>query len=204
MLEWDNKNTIENSLVNWIDLKINSLVNEIEKDFRFKWNTLNELFDFKLVKWKEDVNFDSVNLLSDLHYEIERKNKIWDIKSSNELSLTKEETKVLADKIFEIRKLTNDIHNWINELKKELQIENEIFSAKDMLTSKLYSKNTLNRIENPQNFKDHIDGLLIWLVEFWSLWVKLSYDIIKWLILSIYHISLLLRWKERYETNIKI
>lgn len=192
---------------NNIDWKINSLVSQIEWEFKFKWNTLNNLFSFKLTKWKEETLEDSQDFRNALIEEIQKKANLWEISWNDSQDLSEKQYEALANKIIEVKKLTKEIQSGIEELRAEMLNEDfkEIqLTSSHLLTKWLYKPETLKKVDNPENFSDELVWLLVWVVETFTVLWKWWYDISKWIVLWLYHLIEIVRWKSELDTKIKI
>jgi len=203
----ENSKSVEKLKNSQIDSKINSLVSQIEWEFKFKWNTLNNLFSFKFKLGQEETINDSQEFRNALIAEIQAKANSWDIISNNDDELNQVKYEALANKIIQIKKLTLEIQSWIEELRAEML--NESFKELQLTSSSLitkwwYSKKTLQKVDNPENFADELRWLLVWIVETFVILGKFWYDLVKDIILSVYHLIELIRWKAEFESNIKI
>lgn len=190
-----------------IDFKINSLVSQIEWEFKFKWNTLNSLFSFKLQKGQKGTIDDSQEFRNALIAEIEAKANSWDIASNNDDKLTQAKYEALASKIIQIQKLTAEIQTWIEELRAEMlnkSFEELRLTSSSLITRWWYSKETLQKVDNPENFANELIWLLVWTVETLTISGKFWYDLIKDLVLSVYHLIEIIGWKAKFESNIKV
>lgn len=181
----------------WIESKIYSLMNEIKKEFKFKWNTLEQLFNFKLSKNKIEVIESSNNFRNALIAEIEKMSNSWDIVLNNDAKLTWIKYETLANKIIEINELSKEIKAWIQELRAELLNETSL-SSNSLLTKWFYSKNLLQKIDNPKNFKDELIWLWVASIEVIAVVLKFWYDIWRDFILFPYHIIQILKWEVKY------
>lgn len=201
------KSSAEKLAKNNIDWKINSLVSQIEWEFRFKWNTLNNLFSFKLTKWKEETLEDSQDFRNALIEEIQKKANLWEISWNDSQDLSEKQYEALANKIIEVKKLTKEIQSGIEELRAEMLSEDfkEIqLTSSYLLTKWLYKPETLKKVDNPENFSDELVWLLVWVVETFTVLWKWWYDISKWIVLWLYHLIEIVRWKSELDTKIKI
>lgn len=191
----------ETAWFNPIETKINIVMNEIENEFKFKENTLESLFNFKHQKAKNETFLSSNEYRNALIKEIEAKANSGEITSTNTEILSNAKYEVLANKIIEINKLTQEIQSGIQELRAELLKDSfkEIsLWSNSLITKKWYSQNTLTRIDNPETFSDNLLGFSIGTIETIAIIWKFWYDIAKDFVLSPYHLVQIMRGKAKY------
>ncbi|MDD5769932.1 MAG: hypothetical protein PHE25_03110 [Candidatus Gracilibacteria bacterium] len=194
----DGRKGLEGLTQSGIDTKINELTSEIEGKFNFKQGTLSRLFDFKFQIGGEEVKKDSKEFRNALLEEIKSKAEAGEITLASSEKISTEEYNILADRIISINKLTDDVKSGIDLLRADL-LKDLKLDTKGMLTAKYYNPETLAKIDNPKNFVDHLEGLLVGTVETIAVLGKLGYDIGKGLVLAIYHLILLLRGKAKHD-----
>lgn len=186
-----------------IESRINRVMNEIEKEFSFQWNTLESLMTFKLKKQKQFAIENSVEYKNALIQEIKLKADSGEITAQNETeTLSQAKYEVLASKIIQINKLTQEIQSEIQSLRADFlkdSLENFQMGSNNFITKKWYSKETLARIENPQNFSDEILGFTLSAIDsIVTIW-KFSYDVLSGVVLSPYHMVQIIRGKAKYD-----
>lgn len=191
----------ETAWFNPIETKINTVMTEIENEFKFKENTLESLFNFKLQKARNETHLSSNEYRNALIKEIEAKANSWEITSSNTEILSNAKYEVLANKIIEINKLTQEIQSGIQQLRAELLQDSfkeiSLWSS-SLITKKWYSPETLARIDNPETFSDNLLGLGIGTIETFAIVWKFWYDVTKDFLLSPYHLVQIIRGKAKY------
>lgn len=195
----DLRNNIESN-TSTPDKRLIELFAEINSKYLIKWDLLTKLLDFKKEIQKDEAISASLDYQKDLFEEIKSQAEKWEISHINsQEELSQEELRALSHKIIEIQKLKTEIQNWLNELRVELNKASIVFSPQNMLTSSWYSKETLERIENPRSLKDNLYWWAIALIETWAIFWKLAYDWVKWVIFSIKDLANLIKWNAKYD-----
>lgn len=72
------------------------------------------------------------------------------------------------------------------------------------LSKKILPSSFRNRAINPQSISDQLAWIWVWIIDSWEAIVIFSYELWKWIILSPYHLYLLLSWKWNISKNLKI
>ena len=80
-------------------------------------------------------------------------------------------------------------------------LEEEIFDPEKNthpLTKNFIKEDLRSRIKNPQNFSDELIGAGIWIIDSSEAVILFTYALGKWILLTPYHIYLLLVWKAEF------
>jgi len=110
----------------------------------------------------------------------------------------------LAEYVLSLTKLKEESKKWIESLKAEISKEllNEIFwdsvKNEDLLIWK-YSKETLERLNNPKNFRDQMLWAWIWISESLAQTLKIVYDLLKWWLKLPLDLIKIIKWEAKYD-----
>ncbi len=104
----------------------------------------------------------------------------------------------------EISRAKNSIENLskkkIESLKKGLEKKDYAPEKHEYhISKKLFWSNILTRVQSPQNFWDHVIGLGLWLIDSTEAIILFTYSLSKWILLTPYHIYLLIVGKVYYD-----
>lgn len=177
----DNKKNLEN--------RISSLENQIIEQYRIPYARLTELATFSAEKWKEELRAE---------LEADFKNRWEQIANYDDLSSKIQELWELKKSLIERTKAE------ILWLKEWIEISSDFNNPKKLLVSKIISKETLNRCENPQNMWDQILWLWVWTLESIAIAWKFSWEVCVWIAKAPYHLWQLARGKWEYDWTKKI
>lgn len=172
-----------------LDKKINALENQIATLYWVEWSRLPQLVKFLSEKWRE-------SLKEELKKELSR----WETLVNSQVNYD-----ALADNFEELlrlkEKLKKETKSSIEWLNTELQRNTEISSwlANPTLASKIFSKETLKRCQNPQNIWDNLVWLWVWVIETWMIAWKTVWDICVWIVKAPYDLYQIATWKAKYE-----
>ncbi len=177
------KEALKKSEAFWFEKKIhiestkllNNLAQEIAKEFGISVSEAKKLIE----SW---TNTNLENLKSQIG--------IW-----NNIDAAKFHSAIntAKDKIASLSK-----HN--REQLKEL-LESDAFTPEThphILTASLFSKQMLERGKNPKNFSDQCIGTWLWLLDSSEAIILFLYGLGKWILLTPYHLYLLIRWKGKF------
>lgn len=154
---------------------LNKLASEISHEF---WIDLNEAK--RLISW--DINDDLSVLKNNITGNNIDSNKLqWAIsKAKSQIEdLSKKHRENLKNSL-DRGSYTPEKHNYTS-------------------SRKIFSEELVNRAKNPKNYKDQIIWFAIGCIDSGEAVIIYSYEFSKWILLSPYHVYLLLSWKWEYK-----
>lgn len=161
---------------------LNKLAREISQEF---WLTLWEV--------KNLISWDTSGGLEEL------RSHIWTPTSAIDLPKLKETISWAQNSIEQLSKKK------IETLKSTL--EQGIFTPEKhefMVSKKIFSENITGRAQNPQNIWDELIWVGLGLIDSTEAVILFTYSLAKWVVLTPYHIYLVLTWQAKYDGFSKI
>jgi len=167
-----------------LEEKIDNLEKNISNEYNISINNLKEISSFKTEKSLEELKS-------------ELKQIDW-IREWTDYTL-------LAEKVLKLNKLKESITT--STIKEKEWLKSEVINdavsfdikKEDLLIWNYFSKEIIERCNNPKSAKDHIIWIFVWTSESVAVLSKLLYDVVKdWIKLPIdlYNIA---RWKAKYD-----
>lgn len=173
----------------WLEKQILRETTDLLHDLALK---ISNEFGIDISEAKDLIQWDTLGSLDNLK---------WNINTGEKLNLLD-----LQNAISEARSTIEEVSRKKRESLKEM-LEEERFAPEKheyKINKKLFSQDVLYRVQNPKNIPDHVMGLWLGIIDSTEAVILFTYGLGKWILLTPYHLYLLISGQARYKGIEKI